>query len=134
MADKQQKQSKPLAEWIAGATGLLLTVSLVGYIGWQALEAPKNVGHPPQIGIEAKSLSRSGSGYVLEFTAHNRSPQTAAQVQVEGTLNRGGSKVATASTTLDYVPGYSVRQGGLYFEHDPRLYDIQLQPLGYADP
>lgn len=129
-----QEQSKPVVEWVAGAVGLLLTTAIVGYIGWEALNASGEEALPPQIVIEARNLSRSGNGYVLEFAARNRSSRTAAAVHVEGTLNRSGAKVATASTTLDYVPGNSVRQGGLYFEHDPRHYDIRLQALGYAHP
>lgn len=132
MAERKQKSGKPIGEWIAGAIGLLLTLAILGYIGWQAVQAPERV--PPMIAVEVKSLSRSGSGFLVEISARNRSPRTAAQVEVEGTLKRGGSDVATSSTTLAYLPGHSERHGGLYFDQDPRQYQLQVRALGYARP
>jgi uncharacterized protein (TIGR02588 family) len=64
----------------------------------------------------------------------NLSPSTAAVVEVEGVLSRDGREVATSSMTLDYVPGHSERQGGLFFAQDPGAYDLELRALGYAEP
>jgi uncharacterized protein (TIGR02588 family) len=132
MAETRKQRERPLGEWIAGAIGLLLSLGILGYIGWQALTVPEEV--PPLLLVQADGVSSSGSGYLVQFTARNRSPTTASTVQVEGSLNRGGSRAATATTTLDYVPGYSERSGGLYFEQDPRTHELKLRATGYVQP
>ena len=35
---------------------------------------------------------------------------------------------------IDYVPGHSVRQGGLFFTRDPRTGHLSLRARGYSAP
>lgn len=122
----------PALEWISAALGLLITLAILAFIGWQALAGPDEV--PPAIEVTVRQVVPLPGGYVVEVVARNVSPSTAANVQIEGRLERQGQTVATSRATLDYVPGHSERQGGLFFEEDPRAHDLGLRALGYARP
>lgn len=83
--------------------------------------------------VEAGKVTPFPGGWVVEVKAHNLSPRTAAAVQVEGTLRRGGSETK-ASATLDYIPGNSTRQGGLFLPEDPRSGTFEVRATGFARP
>ena len=121
----------PLAEWTAAGLGLVLTVSMLGYSLWEATQAG---GATPSIVVRQAGLSRSAGGYVLEIEARNTSLATAAAVEVRGELRRGGAVVEESRVTFDYVPGQGRARGGLFFERDPRGYQLTLRPEGYAEP
>lgn len=125
-------QGKPLLEWGAALVGLILTLGLLGFIGWQAVQAPEQM--PPVIAVSAGKVSQVPGGYVVEVTARNESPRTAAGVQVEGTISQTGGKSQSSSISFDYVPGYSERKGGLFFPQDPRRHQLEVRALGYQLP
>ena len=127
------RKEKPLLEWIAAGAGLLLTLAILGFLLWQAVH-DMNREPTPSITVDAGSVLKVESGYVVEVIARNGTHATAAGVEVEGTLERGGETVATGSLTFDYVPGKSQRQGGLFFKEDPRAHTLELNVLGYTRP
>lgn len=132
--DKQngaEAKDKPLLEWAAALIGLLLTLALLGFIGWQAVKAPET--KPPAIVVTAERVVPVQGGYVMEFVARNEGPSTAAAVQVEGTL-KGGTEPVKSSVTIDHIPGQSERRGGLFFIQDPRGGQFEVRALGYARP
>ena len=49
-------------------------------------------------------------------------------------LGTDGGTIETSDTTLDYLPGRSEREGGLFFSRDPRGFDLRLRPKGYMKP
>ena len=120
------KAKPPLLEWIASAIGLLLALGVMGVIARDAFNASADMA--PEIAITATRVRQTPTGFLLEFEARNLSPITAAQVSVEGKLPGG----ETSTATIDYVPGRSVRRGGLYFGEDPR--GAELRALGYQNP
>lgn len=129
---EQDGGSAPALEWIAAALGLLLTLGMLGFIGWNAL---RDTGtSPPAIEVRVTGIVPAANGYVVEVAAENRSPATAAAVQIEGELKQNGRSIATSQTTLDYVPGHSERHGGLFFQLDPRAHQLEVRALGYARP
>jgi uncharacterized protein (TIGR02588 family) len=125
-------ESTPPLEWLASGIGLALTLGMLGLIGWQAYQG--TAAPPPMITVAAERIVQSGSGFVVEIAVRNRSPATAAAVEIEGALKQGGQTVETSKAILDYVPGNSERRGGLFFLEDPRPYQLELRPLGYAEP
>ncbi|WP_306752324.1 TIGR02588 family protein [Paracoccus actinidiae] len=130
--DTQKQDGTPVLEWISAAIGLVLTVAMLGFIGWQAW---KHTGEePPAIKVHVQHILPAGDGYVVEFVAVNLSPATAAAVQIEGELIEGERVIATSQVTLDYVPGNSERRGGLFFRENPQGYDLEIRALGYAQP
>lgn len=122
----KQPARPPLLEWIASAVGLILTLGVMGVIARDAFGPSADLA--PEVAVAATRVRQSGAGFLLEFEARNLSPITAAQVTIEGTL--AGGEISSA--TIDYVPGRSVRRGGLYFRGDPR--GAELRALGYQNP
>ena len=122
----------PALEWIAAAVGLLLTLAILGAMAWEAWAGGDD--QPPAIEIRVERIVPAGSGYVVETVLDNRSPSTAAAVELEGELTRSDGTKATSSATIDYVPGASVRRAGLVFRDDPRRGRLEIRVLGYSEP
>ena len=68
----------------------------------------------------------------LEVTNETRA--TAADVRVEGELRRGAEVVERSETEFAYLPGESVREGGLFFRQDPRTLQLVVSPRSYQKP
>jgi len=123
---KRQPPRTPLLEWIASGLGLLLIIGVTAVIARDAFNGSADMA--PDVTVAATRVRPSGTGFLVEFEARNVSPITAAQLTVEGKLPGG----ETSTATIDYVPGRSVRRGGLFFSEDPR--GVKLRALGYQDP
>lgn len=130
--DKQKDSGAPVLEWIAAGIGLVLTLAMLGFIGWQAWKSEGE--EVPGIEIHVQRIVPAAGGWVVEIAAQNVSAATAAAVQIEGELIKDGRVLATSQVTLDYVPGNSERRGGLLFREDPRAHDLEMRALGYAKP
>jgi uncharacterized protein (TIGR02588 family) len=123
---------KPVLEWIAASIGLVLTIALLGFIGWNAIQQQQE--HAPAISVRIEGIAPSGNGWLVRFAARNAAPSTAAAVRIEGELRRTGADAEISAVTLDYLPGGSELKGGLMFAHDPRRGRLTLRPLGYVEP
>lgn len=131
MSAGSKKRSTPSLEGVAASLGLLLTLGTFGFIGW---EAAQDSEEPPVLQVRPARVTRIATGYVLEVEVYNRAGETAASVEIEGTLKRTGRAPTTSRLLLDYVPGRSVRRGGLLFDQDPRSGELELRAVGYAEP
>lgn len=120
------KPKPPLLEWIASAAGLVLILAVTAVIARDAFNG--SAGMAPNIQVFVRDQQQVGQRWVVRFEAQNMSPVTAAQVTIEGTSSDG--EVSTA--VIDYIPGRSVRGGGLIFSRDPN--GARLRALGYQDP
>jgi uncharacterized protein (TIGR02588 family) len=118
-------------EWVVAGIGAVLVVAAIGYLVYFAQVTPSG---PALIALEQGPVERNGDGYVVTVVVTNEGATTAAAVEIEGVLSRGGVEIETASATLDYVPRFSHRSAGLYFDTDPRTVDLELRALGYAEP
>jgi uncharacterized protein (TIGR02588 family) len=118
-------------EWVAAAVSTALVLAVVGYLLYDAVARPRT---PPAVEVRADTVLRSGGLWLVEFSAHNRGHGTAAAVKIEGELMEGDSAVEASDAVLDYVPGESVRRGGLFFRADPRAYRLELRAHGYQEP
>lgn len=122
----------PLLEWIASGVGLLLVLSVLGFIGWQALNDPSSA---PVVIVETTNISPVPGGYRVIFRAHNTGGAAAAQVRIEGTLSANNNQTPQVSSViLDYIPGRSMREGGLFFTQDPQAGNLVLRASGFANP
>jgi uncharacterized protein (TIGR02588 family) len=119
-----------LWEWVAAAVATVMVISMVVTL----LLAGRREQTPPQFAVTIESVASSGPDFLVRFSIRNDGSQTAAQVVVEGQLERGEPSPETSSVTFDYVPGGSVRRGGVLFRHDPRSRQFTLRPLGYREP
>ncbi|MBB3019679.1 uncharacterized protein (TIGR02588 family) [Microvirga lupini] len=121
----------PWLEWCASGAGLLLTLCIFGFITWQAFD---DAVSPPAITVEATNISSIDGGYRVMFQARNAGGAAAAQVRIEGALSSGSHAPETSSVVLDYIPGQSAREGGLFFTQDPRSGNLALRVSGFARP
>lgn len=126
-----RRQETPLLEWISAAIGLVLTLGVIGIIGWEALNADDS---PPAMKVESLGATRTANGYVLEVRVTNTGGSPAAQVMIEGELAVAGGEPETAEATFDYVPDHSMRTGGLFFNGDPGAGALKLTAKGYVSP
>jgi uncharacterized protein (TIGR02588 family) len=121
----------PIAEWVAAALGLLLTLGVIGYLVWDGL---RERDAPPDLSVIAGAPAQVGQGFVVPVTVRNDSPATAADVEVLGVLEQGGVVIEERRASFAYVPGDGEATGGLVFSRDPRAYRLRLEAEGYADP
>lgn len=129
MTERKARKEVPALEWVASAIGLLITLGVLGVIGWEAASGDGEA--PPAIALSVERVTETDAGYVVEVMAANRSDTTAAGVEIQGKLARGGE---TSGATIDYVPGRSERGAGLFFTQDPRAGGLELRALGYEEP
>lgn len=118
-------------EGIAAAVSTVLVLAVVSYLLYDAVARPQT---PPAVTVQADTVLKAGGQWLVEFSARNQGHATAAGVTVEGALLEGGRAVETSAVVLDYVPGESVRRGGLFFRADPRAYRLELRAHGYQQP
>ena len=124
-------QHTPWLEWCASGVGMLVTLCILGFIGWQALG---DATSPPVITVDVTKSDPVPGGYRVIFQAHNVVGSAAAQVRIEGTLSADRGAPEVSSVILDYIPGQSAREGGLFFTQDPRSGNLVLRASGYAKP
>ena len=117
-------------EWVAAAVATVMVISMVVTL----LLAGRREQTPPRFAVTIESVAASGPDFLVQFSIRNEGRKTAAQVIVEGQLERGATSPETSSVTFDYVPGGSVRRGGVLFRHDPRSGQLTLRPLGFREP
>lgn len=120
------------SEWVVACLGALLVASTIAYLAYAAISHDNRV---PLVTVQAKEpVERMPAGFHVPFSARNDSSATAAEVRIEGELLQDGAVVERRSATLDYLPGFSVRGGGLFFRNDPRTGELRLSVAGYQRP
>jgi uncharacterized protein (TIGR02588 family) len=122
----------PAIEWVAAAVGLLLTLGILGAMAWDAWVGGS--GQVPSIEARVEQVIATPAGYVVKIILDNRSPATAAGVEVAGTVTKTDGTMSMSSATIDYVPGGSTRMAGLFFADKPEPGQLEVRVLGYAEP
>ena len=124
--------SRPVLEWISAAIGGLLTAATLAVV---ASQIPGNDEETaPDLQVEVTGVARAASGHLVRLVVSNRQKKTAAGVEIEGRLERGGEVAETSRVTFDYVASGSAARGGLWFKRDPALYTLTVLAIGYRDP
>lgn len=122
-------------EWTLAAVSGLMVAGLIGFLVLQALDSMWNAPDlKPDPIASVVDISPATNGFRVEISARNQGEATAASVRFRAKLQRDGETVETAEVTFDYLPGKAKRSGALIFMHDPRLYDVVIQPESYTDP
>lgn len=120
-------QANPLLEWVAASLGLALSMGAIGFVAW---DGAQHDDRPPEVTVSVSRIAPTAGGYLVEIEARNRSRETAAGVEVEGSLANGEA----STVQFDYVPGLGRRQGGLVFREDPRGSGLELRVKGHSIP
>jgi uncharacterized protein (TIGR02588 family) len=127
----QDSGPPPLSEWLVAALGLVLLCASLGYLGWHALRGGSDVPAPS---VKVMGIDAQPGRYVVRLRVTNQSPATAAALRVEGVLRQGGEEVERSDTEFQYLPGRSSVQGGLFFQRDPRQFQLEVLAKGFEEP
>lgn len=129
--DRSGEARVPPFEWAVALLGVLFVGGSVAFMIWQALQEPPP---PPDITVEEETISAVQSGYLVQYVARNRGGETASSLRLDGELRERGEVVERSEAILDFLPGMSQRRGGLFFQRDPRVHELQLRASGYESP
>jgi len=121
----------PVCEWLAAGTGLILTLTVMGYLIFDGVTAGDG---PPELSVVGAPAQAIDSGFIVPMTVRNDGATTAAEVEVLGTLERGGAVIEERRARFAHVPAEGEAMGGLVFETDPRTARLRLAAQGYAEP
>jgi uncharacterized protein (TIGR02588 family) len=127
----KQERKTPVWEWVISAIGVLIFTFSAGLLIYEAVHGNDS---PPDIRLEAESVTEGRNGYVVKFRAMNEGGSTAARLQIKGFLKKNGEVVEVSEAGLEYLPSHSERQGGLIFKIDPRTSELELRAVGYEKP
>ncbi len=117
--------------WIASGVGLLLFLGSVGVLGYEGLTRH---GGDPVIAVTVEEVAHDGNRWHARIRADNSGGSTGAKVRIEGRLQSGPTVLESSMVEFDYLPAGSFQRGGLYFDRDPRAFELRLRVLGYAEP
>ena len=108
--------------FVLGSFAMLLRGSLTG-------------GRPvAEISVRIDEIVPSAQGYLVSLKIENSGNGTAAALNVEGVLRRGGMDLETSLVTVDYVAAGSKRDAALLFSADPRQGELTVRAKGYIEP
>jgi uncharacterized protein (TIGR02588 family) len=111
--------------------GALLVVGMLGFLGRELL-AGRDA--PAGVRVTVRRVQQVEGGWLVHFEAKNLGTATLADLAVLGQLQLGPGEVEAREVHLDYLPGRSSREGGLYFTQDPQQHALTLVPGSYQRP
>lgn len=97
---------RPVLQWIAAGSGLIVTLAAGGLILAEALQPPR----PVALAVRIEGERRTVSSRVFDIVVTNAGSETAAAVEISGQADG-----KTAGVTLDYVPGDGEASASLAF-------------------
>lgn len=128
----EQQEAPPSAwEWLVAAIGLALLLASLGYLVYDALA---DDGAAPAPAVRIQAIEPRDGRFLVRVQVANQSRAAAADLRVEGELRRGADVVERSETEFPYLPGQSVREGGLFFRQDPRTLELVLSARSYQKP
>ena len=128
---QREEAPPPFWEWVVAGAGTLLLLATLAFFAFEALQQDEG---PPQPVLRVVSVDRQGAGYAVRLRVQNGSRATAANLRVAGVLKDGGQELERSETEFQYVPGRSWREGGLFFQRDPRQHVLEVRAESYQKP
>jgi uncharacterized protein (TIGR02588 family) len=127
----QRESDTSIPEWIVASVGLILVVSAVSFLLYQAVtQNPSS----PDVRVQVESVVPLRSGYLVKIKIINYGDTTAEGLIVEGELSKDEKQIELSHTEIDYAPAHAEKRGGLFFSHDPRQGELRVRALGYEEP
>jgi uncharacterized protein (TIGR02588 family) len=130
-AAKDAAQGPARIEWIVAMLGAIMVLGAVAHLVHTALGRDRS---PPDVELAVVQTIELDSGYLVRFRARNQGSPAAESVQVGSELAMPDGAVETRRALLPELPPRSDREGGLVFEHDPRVGRLRLHVEGFAIP
>ncbi|HJU42897.1 MAG TPA: hypothetical protein VJ691_08780 [Vicinamibacterales bacterium] len=132
MAKKKNSGAHPSTQtyWLA-AVGLVFVLGAFAMLLRESFTGGQRVA---DIRIRVDEILPSADGYLVSVKIENSGDATAAALNVEGVLMRGGTQVESSLVTVDYVAAGSERDAALLFSNDPRQGELTVRAKGYIEP
>ena len=129
---KKKKLQKNWLEWVVFAAGLLLVVSILAYL---AYDAATITDAPPSIEVRMGQPLERPHNFIVPVSLTNHGDQTAEGVMIEVVLESGGQEKERGEFTIAFLPRRSTREGWVAFQTDPRTVEqTKARVLGYEKP
>ncbi len=128
---RSPRNDTPLLEWLLGGVGLLLLVAALSYLAYEGLT---NDDGPGEIVVSTLEIIETQGAYIVRFQVRNEGSQTLADFHLSARLLDGDAEIEVADATIDYLPGRSAREAGVYLRNDPRRYRLEIRPEGFQNP
>jgi uncharacterized protein (TIGR02588 family) len=125
------EDSPPFWEWFVAGLGALLVLLCMGYLAYRAVTGNSAAPMPD---IRVVEVMRLDGVHLVRVKVYNRSESTAEGLRIAGLLERDGGIVERSQVVIQYLPGESWREAGLFFRRDPAEFDLRLVPEGYEAP
>lgn len=119
-------------EWVIFAIGLILVVSTLGYLIYDATTVSET---PPSMEFQLGETQQQNQQFIVPVSVTNKGGQPAETVQIEVVLERSGEELETAEFEIAFLPRGATRSGWVTFKTDPRKADrITTRAIGYEKP
>jgi uncharacterized protein (TIGR02588 family) len=116
--------------WLA-AVGLLFVLGSFAMLLRESFTGGRPVA---EISVRVDEIVPLAQVFLVSLKIENSGNGTAAALNVEGVLMRGGTNVETSLVTVDYVAAGSARDAALFFSNDPRQGELIVRAKGYIEP
>jgi uncharacterized protein (TIGR02588 family) len=129
---KKKKLEKNWFEWVVFGVGLVLVVSTLAYLAYDAATISDV---PPSIEVRVSEPQQRPHNFIVPVTLINHGDQTAEGVQIEVVLEQDGQEKERSEFAVAFLPRRSTREGWVAFQTDPRTSgQIKARVLGYEKP
>lgn len=137
MNKKEEKQEeikdrKNWFEWVVFGVGLLLVLSIIGYLIYQTYHR-KHAS--PDLVAENFPDPSEYAPYRYRVVLHNKGGETAEQVKLVVEAQARGEAIETADIDFPFAPQESKREGWVNFDKDPKQADtVVVKVVSYKRP
>lgn len=129
--DQTISRETPFFELMVALLGAALVAGTIGFMIYKAAWGEQS---PPDIVITVDSIQPVSNGYLVNFKTINNGGMTAQSLIIEAELSSNNESVETVEVTIDYLPSYSERKGGVFFTNNPRDFELKVRPRSYQRP
>lgn len=119
-------------EWIVFAVSLVLVVSMLGYLVY---DAATSGNAPPSIELQLGTPQPQLDHFLVPVSVTNRGGETAEGVHIEVVTMHGGKEQESGEFEIAFLPRHSTREGWVTFKTDPRTVEqMKARVLGFEKP
>lgn len=129
--DQDISRGTPFLELVVALLGVLLLAGIVSFMIYKAVWGSQS---PPDIVVTIESIQPVSNGYLVNIKTVNNGGMTAQGLTIEAELMSNNESVETSEITIEYLPSYSERKGGIFFTNNPGDFELKVGPKGYEQP
>ncbi|MBF8965694.1 hypothetical protein I0P70_20750 [Pontibacter sp. FD36] len=127
-----EDDDKNALEWTVFGVSLLLVLSILAYLSYQTyIDTPST----PDLVVRYYPDPTDNAPQRYRVEVYNEGGETAEEVQIELTLEKGGEVLESAQLNIAFAPKNSKREGWVNFKEDPMQADtLAARVMSYKRP